>query len=238
MTSYLDFGTQKGYPRTMFGEGLTDIIINGGLLIIAATVFIECAFIFGFFLPGDTLLFLAGFIAGQGTHNIFATISLILVAATLGNAVGYYFGYRAGPKLFTQEDGILFQKKHILQAQEFYERHGGMTLILARFVPVLRTFAPLVAGIGNMSFKRFMAFSTIGAAAWAIIIPIIGFWAYRALGHSIDIEKYVLPIVGAIMVLSIGGSAFHALREGRKKHHRVKASELARHQAEVESHLD
>src|SRR3712207_2553800 len=103
----------------MFGEGLTEIIIDGGLFIIAATVFIECAFLFGFFLPGDTLLFLAGFIAGQGEHNIVATMLLILIAATLGNAVGYYFGYRAGPKIFTREDGVLFQKKHILQAQEF-----------------------------------------------------------------------------------------------------------------------
>lgn len=222
----------------MFGEGLTEFIITGGLLIIAATVFIECAFIFGFFLPGDTLLFLAGFIAAQGTHNIVVTILSIFAAATFGNVVGYYIGERTGPKLFTKEDGILFQKDHILQAQKFYARHGGKTLILARFVPVMRTFAPLVAGIANMPFPKFFAYSTIGAALWAISIPAIGFWAYRVIGHSINIEKYILPIVGSIMLFSIGGSALHALREGRKKRKRTSASELQKSQIEAEQQID
>jgi membrane-associated protein len=222
----------------MLGQGLTDFIITGGLLLIAATVFIECAFIFGFFLPGDTLLFLAGFISGEGKHNIVVTVGTILIAAVLGNVIGYYIGQRTGPKIFTQDDGIFFQKKHILQAQEFYEKHGGKTLILARFVPVMRTFAPLVAGIANMPFTRFFVYSTIGAAMWAVLIPSIGFWAYRVLGHSIDIEKYVLPIVLGIMLLSIGGSAFHAIREGRKKHHRVHSTELTAHEANVEKQID
>ena len=223
----------------MFGEGLTEFIIAGGLFIIAATVFIECAFIFGFFLPGDTLLFLAGFIAGQGEHNIVATMLLILLAATLGNIVGYYFGNRAGPKFFNKEDGILFQRKYVLQAQEFYEKHGGKTLILARFIPVVRTFAPLVAGIAKMPFGKFLAYSTAGAAIWAILIPGIGFWAYRVLGHAIDIEKYVMPVVLGILILSIGGSAYHAFREGKKKkRRRISAAELVKNQAEAETHLD
>lgn len=222
----------------MFGEGLTEFILHGGLYFIAATVFIECAFLFGFFLPGDTLLFLAGFISGQGEHNIVVTILTIFVAATLGNVVGYRIGEKTGPRIFNKEDGLFFQKNHILQAQEFYARHGGKTLILARFVPVMRTFAPLVAGIANMPFGRFFLYSTVGAALWAVLLPALGFWAYRVLGHSIDIEKYVLPIVLVIMIASIGGSALHAVREGRKKHKRVKASELARHQAEASEHLD
>jgi membrane-associated protein len=222
----------------MFGEGLTEFILQGGLYLIAATVFIECAFLFGFFLPGDTLLFLAGFISGQGEHNIVATILTIFLAATIGNIVGYRIGEKTGPRIFTKEDSIFFQKNHILKAQEFYAQHGGKTLILARFVPVMRTFAPLVAGIANMPFGRFLAYSTIGAALWAILLPALGFWAYRVLGHSIDIEKYVLPIVLVIMVASIGGSAFHAIREGRKKHKRINAAELAKHQAEVTENLD
>lgn len=222
----------------MFDEGLTEIILNGGLYLIAATVFFECGFLFGFFLPGDTLLFLAGFISGQGRHNILFTILAIFIAATLGNVVGYRIGEKTGPRLFTKEDGIFFQKKYILQAQEFYEKHGGKTLILARFIPVMRTFAPLVAGIANMRFARFFAYSTVGAALWSIIITLIGFWAYRVLGHSINIEKYVLPIVLGITILSLGGSAIHAVREGRKKHKRIKASELAQHQAEAAEQLD
>lgn len=224
----------------MFGNGLTSIIIDGGLFIIAATVFIECAFILGFFLPGDTLLFLAGFIAGQGRNNIVFTAALILFAATLGNMVGYSIGRRAGPKFFTKDDGILFQKRYVLQAQEFYEKHGGKTLILARFIPVVRTFAPLVAGIGKMPFHRFLFFSTAGAALWAVLIPGIGFWAYRVLGHAIDIEKYVMPVVLGIMIISIGGSAFHAIREGKKqrRRRRVTTADLEKNQAEAETHLE
>ncbi len=200
----------------MFGEGLTEFIITSGLVVIAATVFIECAFLAGFFLPGDSLLFLAGFIAGQGENNIVLTILAIFLAATGGNITGYHIGYRAGPRLFKKEEGIFFRKDHVGQAQRFYEKHGGKTLILARFVPVMRTFAPTVAGIGKMPFGRFFAYSTIGAALWALTLPLLGFWAYRVLGHSIDIEKYVLPIVLTIMIVSIGGSVFHAVREGRK----------------------
>ena len=222
----------------MFGEGLTEFIIASGLFVIAGTVFIECAFIFGFFLPGDTLLFLAGFIAGQGENNIVLTMAAILVAATLGNVVGYRIGEKTGPKLFTKEDGVFFQKKHILQAQDFYEKHGGKTLILARFVPVMRTFAPLVAGIANMPFGKFFAYSTIGAAIWAILLPALGFWAYRVLGHAIEIEKYVLPIVLTIMVVSIGGSALHAYLESKKHKIRIKASELEKNQAEAEQRIN
>lgn len=221
----------------MFGEGLTEFIIASGLIFIAGTIFIECAFIFGFFLPGDTLLFLAGFIAGQGEHNIVVTMLAILVAATLGNVVGYRIGERAGPRLFTKEDGVFFQKKHILQAQDFYDKHGGKTLVLARFVPVMRTFAPLIAGIAKMPFGKFFLYSTAGAALWAILLPALGFWAYRVLGHSIDIEKYVLPIVLGIMVVSIGGSGLHAYIESRKHKTRIKASELEKNQAEAEQHI-
>lgn len=222
----------------MFGEGLTEFIITSGLIVIAATVFIECAFLVGFFLPGDSLLFLAGFIAGQGQNNIALTIFAIFLAATVGNVTGYYIGAKSGPRLFRKEEGIFFQKNHILQAQNFYAKHGGKTLILARFVPVMRTFAPLVAGIGKMPFGRFFAYSTIGAALWAVSIPLLGFWAYRVLGHSIDIEKYILPIVGIIMVLSIGGSAFHAVREGMKKKHSIDSNVLEENQAEAEKSID
>src|SRR4051812_48535127 len=114
-------------------QGLTDIITNGGLFLIAATIFAECGLLVGFFLPGDTLLFLAGFLAGEGKHNLAATCIAIFVAAVLGNILGYYIGNKAGPKVFTREDGVFFQKANVLQAQQFFEKHGGKTLILARF---------------------------------------------------------------------------------------------------------
>lgn len=222
----------------MFGTGLTEFIITSGLVVIAATVFIECGFAFGFFLPGDSLLFLAGFIAGQGKSNIALTIFAIFLAATLGNATGYHIGKKAGPKIFSKEEGIFFQKRHIVQAQEFYAKHGGKTLILARFVPVLRTFAPLVAGIGKMPFSRFMAFSSVGAAIWSLTIPLLGFWAYRVLGHSISIEKYVLPVVLGITLLSIGGSAAHAAREGLKQRGKKSPQTAEKNSAVAEKHND
>jgi membrane-associated protein len=222
----------------MFGAGLTDFIITGGLFLIALTVYFECGFLIGFFLPGDTLLFLAGFLAGEGRHNIVVTSLVIFIAAVLGNITGYIIGRRAGPHVFTREDGILFQKKYILDAQIFYEKHGGKTLILARFIPFVRTFAPLIAGVAKMPFLRFFIYSSVGAFIWAVLIPGLGFWAYRVLGHTIDIEKFVLPIVLGVMVLSIGGSAFHALREAHKQRGRVKVSELTKNQAEVDQQID
>jgi membrane-associated protein len=222
----------------MFGEALTEFIIHGGLYVIAATVFIECAFFGGFFLPGDSLLFLAGFIAGQGENNIVYTIVLIFIAAVLGNIVGYYIGDKLGPKLFTKEDGIFFQKGNILRAQQFYEKHGGKTLILARFVPILRTFAPLVAGIGTMTFKRFFTYSTVGAALWAVSVTLTGFYAYRIVGHKIDIAPYMEGIFIAIIAISIGTSIFHAWREKRRHNQNITAKQLQAEQAEINEQLD
>lgn len=219
-------------------QHLTDLITNGGLFLIAATIFAECGLLAGFFLPGDTLLFLAGFLAGEGKHNIVATSATIFVAAVLGNILGFYIGKQAGPRVFTKEDGIFFQKSNVLRAQEFFERHGGKTLILARFVPFVRTFAPLVAGIGKMPFGRFVSYSTIGAFFWAIFLPVVGYWAYHVLGHQIPIDKYILPIVGGVMVFSIGGSVLHALRESRKTGVKVSTEELQRNQAAIDKRID
>lgn len=218
--------------------GLTDFIVEGGLWVIVLTVFIECGFFAGFFLPGDSMLFLAGFMAGEGAHNIYFTILMIFLAAVAGNVVGYQIGAKAGPKLFRKDDGIFFQKANILRAQKFYEKHGGKTLILARFVPVLRTFAPLVAGIGTMTFKRFFVFSTIGAALWAILVPTTGYIVYNAVGHVIDISRWMEIIFVTIIVVSIGGSLFQAWREKRKHGRSVSARELEAEQAKAEAQID
>lgn len=219
--------------------GLTNFIINGGLLVIVATVFVECGFFGGFFLPGDSMLFLAGFMAGQGKHNLILSILLIFSAAVAGNIVGYYVGAKAGPKLFRKKDGIFFQKSNILRAQLFYERHGGKTLILARFVPVLRTFAPLVAGIGTMTFRRFFSFSTIGAALWSTLVVSSGYVIYKVVGRAIDIGPYMEAIFVTIILVSIGGSLIHTFIEKRKQNNpQVSAADLNAEQARVERHLD
>lgn len=218
--------------------GLTDIIVGGGLWVIVLTVFIECGFFGGFFLPGDSMLFLAGFMAGEGAHNIVFTIVMIFLAAVTGNIVGYTIGAKAGPKLFRKEDGIFFQKANILRAQQFYEKHGGKTLILARFVPIMRTFAPLVAGIGTMSFRRFFFFSTVGAALWAISITLTGYIVFKMLGHAIDIGPYMEAIFVTIVIVSIGASAFHAWREKRRHSGAVSAKQLEAEQAKAEAEID
>jgi membrane-associated protein len=220
---------------TIAAGGLTEIIINGGLWVIILTVFIECGFFGGFFLPGDSMLFLAGFMAGQGKQSFALTILLIFTAAVAGNVVGYHIGAKAGPKLFRKEDGIFFQKANILRAQQFYERHGGKTLILARFVPVLRTFAPLVAGIGTMTFRRFFIFSSIGAAIWAILVPTTGFIIYRAVGKAINIGPYMEAIFITIIVVSVGGSLIQAWREKRKHSGQVSTQDLVAEQATLKS---
>ncbi len=222
----------------MFGAGLTDLIISGGLLLIALTVFVECGFFGGFFLPGDSMLFLAGFISGQGRYNIGFTIAMIFLAAVAGNIVGYSIGAKAGPKLFRKEDGIFFQKSNILKAQKFYARHGGKTLILARFVPVLRTFAPLVAGIGTMTFRRFFIFSTVGAALWSVLVTTTGYVMFRIVGKAIDIAPYMEAIFLTIIVVSVGGSLFQAWREKRKHSQRISSADLEAEQAEIKKQIN
>lgn len=223
---------------TLAVGGLTDFIVNGGLFVIVATVFIECAFFGGFFLPGDSMLFLAGFMAGEGRYSIYLAIILIFLAAVIGNIVGYQIGAKAGPKLFRKDDGIFFQKSNILRAQKFFAKHGGKTLILARFVPILRTFAPLVAGIGTMTFRRFFIFSTIGAALWAGLVTTSGYVVFRVVGEAIDIGPYMEAIFVLIIVVSIGASLFHAWREKKLHGRSVSTSELEAELAATKPHLE
>jgi len=177
-----------------------------GVIGIIAIVFAETGLFFGFFLPGDSLLFTAGFLASQ--HQLTFSWLLIgtFVAAVLGDTVGYAFGKKVGPAIFTKEDSVFFNKKHIARAQHFYEKHGKKTIILARFIPIIRTFAPIVAGIGNMSYKTFISFNIIGAFVWT--------WAMLWLGYGFgsmipNPDRYVIPAVAVIILVS----AAPALRE-------------------------
>lgn len=173
-------------------------------------IFAESGLLIGFFLPGDSLLFTAGFLASQGIFSLPVLLIGCFVAAAVGDSVGYAFGKRVGPRIFQREDSVLFHKKNILKAQEFYDKHGGKAIVIARFMPIVRTFAPIVAGIGNMNYQRFVTFNVVGALLWAVGLTLAG----NFLGSVIpDVDKYLLPIVVLIVVISVLPSAIHLLKE-------------------------
>ncbi len=179
-------------------------------------IFAESGLFFGFFLPGDSLLFTAGFLASKGILNEWILLPLVFVAAVLGDNVGYWFGKKIGPKIFNKENSLLFNKNHILKAQAFYDKHGAKTIILARFVPVVRTFAPIVAGVGKMHYPTFLSFNLVGGLLWGIGVSVAGLF----LGSLIpDIDKFLFPIIGLIILLSISPGIIHFLKdeENRRK---------------------
>ena len=179
---------------------LPHLIETAGYIGLFLIIFAESGLFFGFFLPGDSLLFTAGFLASQGLFNIWLLIPLMVVAAILGDSVGYWTGKKVGPHLFKKPDSLIFSKKRVEQAHVFFERHGGMSIILARFIPAVRTFTPIVAGVARMSYPKFLSYNVIGGFIWAMGFPLGGYF----LGSVIpDADKYVLPIVGGIIVLSI-----------------------------------
>lgn len=189
---------------------LTTILPTIGYLGIFAIIFAESGLLIGFFLPGDSLLFTAGFLASQGMFNIFVLIAICFVAAVVGDSVGYMFGQRVGKRLFHKKDSLLFHKDNLERAQKFYNKHGKKTIVLARFMPVVRTFAPIVAGIGDMPYKDFISYNIIGGILWAIGLPLLGY----LLGNVIpDVDKYLIPIIIAIVIFSVLPSAIHLLKD-------------------------
>jgi membrane-associated protein len=192
-----------------FVHNFTDpktIIQTLGLVGVIVIVFLETGAFFGFFFPGDSLLFTAGFLASQGYISFPILLIGTFVAAILGDSLGYAFGKKIGPKIFTKEDSVFFNKKHIQKAQEFYEKHGKKTIILARFMPIIRTFAPIVAGIGNMQYRTFIIFNIVGGFLWTWSMLWLGF----GLGSLIpNPDRYVLPVVIVIILVS----AFPGIKE-------------------------
>lgn len=179
-----------------------------------AIVFAESGLLIGFFLPGDSLLFTAGFLASQGVFHVGVLVLVTFVGAVIGDSVGYAFGHRVGRRIFTRDDSLLFHRQNLLRAERFYERHGGKTLILARFLPVIRTFAPILAGVGSMAYPKFLAYNVVGGALWAVGLTVLGYF----LGSAIpDVDRYLLPIVVAIVVLSVLPTAYHVLRHAEDR---------------------
>ncbi|MBI4096672.1 MAG: DedA family protein [Candidatus Levybacteria bacterium] len=187
-----------------------------GYLGILAIIFAESGLLFGFFLPGDSLLFTAGFLASQGIFNIVVLCFICFLGAVLGDSVGYAFGHKVGKKLFRKKDSFFFHPDHIIKAEKFYEKYGKKTIILARFMPAVRTFAPIVAGIGSMNYKTFLAYNIIGGILWAICLPLLGFF----MGSMIpDVDKYLLPIVGFIIMVSVLPQAITILKNKETRKH-------------------
>jgi membrane-associated protein len=189
---------------------LTELVRTIGYLGVTAIVFAESGLLIGFFLPGDSLLFTAGFLASQDVLNIWLLALLSFVAAVAGDAVGYQFGHRMGRRLFQNAESRFFKRAYLEQAELFFNRHGGKAVFLARFLPIIRTFTPVVAGMGAMSYRRFFWFNVLGALGWAVGVTFAGY----LLGNSIPgIDRYLLPIVAVVVLVSVLPGAVHILRE-------------------------
>lgn len=184
-----------------------------GLIIIGLIVFAESGLLIGFFLPGDTLLFTAGFFAAQGKLPLLPLLAVIIIAAIVGDNVGYQIGRRYGPRIFKKKDGAFFRHDYIMRAEEFYEKHGGKTVVLARFVPIVRTFAPVVAGVGKMPRRRFAFYNIFGAFFWGLSVTLLGYW----LGSKIpNIDTYILPVVLLATIFTFAPPLIHVWRDKRK----------------------
>ena len=206
---------KNGKSRIMFD--LVSLIKTAGYLGLFGIIFAESGLLIGFFLPGDSLLFTAGFLASQGFLNVWLLTVITFSAAILGDNFGYAMGKKFGPKVFKKEDSFLFHRDHLERARVFYEQHGGKTIVLARFLPVIRTFVPILAGVGNMKYKDFVFFNIFGAVIWAIGMTWLGYF----IGNTIpNADQYIVPIVMAIVILSslptITHFLVHLIRNKRK----------------------
>jgi len=183
------------------------IVRWGGLLALVVIIFAETGLLVGFFLPGDSLLVTAGIfctssVEGEAPLLNIVTVNLaVMIAAIVGDTVGYWIGAKSGPKLFTREQSLFFSKKHLLRTKQFYERHGGKTIIMARFMPFLRTFAPVVAGIGQMNYRKFVSFNVVGGVAWTLSMTLLGFVLGRIYPPiTKQIDKLIVVIIAVSLI--------------------------------------
>ncbi len=189
-----------------------EIIRWGGVFAITFIIFAETGLLVGFFLPGDSLLVTAGVIAANGDLSLTALLTLVPLAAVIGDAVGYQIGKRAGAALYSRPDSRFFKRSHLMKAHAFYEKHGGKTIVIARFVPIIRTFAPTVAGAAGMSYRRFATYNIVGGIGWVISMVLLGF----GLGRSVpDLEKHIHIVIAVVIFLSLLPAVFEAVRHRR-----------------------
>ncbi len=193
-------------------SSLDELIRWGGYVVLACIVFAETGLLVGFFLPGDSLLVTAGLVAASGHLDIVTLNVLLSAMAIIGDTLGYYIGAKTGPKLFTREKSLFFAKDHLLKTKAFYEKYGNKTIVIARFIPLARTFAPVVAGVGQMPYRRFVTYNILGGIFWVFSMTMIGY----LLGRTIpDIDKHISKVVIAVIILSILPGVIEFIRERR-----------------------
>jgi membrane-associated protein len=193
-------------------------ITTAAFIALALVVFTETGLLVGFFLPGDSLLVTVGIVAWGAGWPLHWLILLLWTAAVLGNSSGYLIGAKAGPRLFTREESFFFRKSYLLKAQGFYEKHGGKTIILAQFIPILRTFAPVVAGVGRMPYRRFLMFTMVGAVFWIggllslgyVLTPVLDQPLKRVFGEEFETAKHIEKVIIVVVLLSISPGIFAA----------------------------
>ena len=172
----------------------------GGLTALIAIVFMETGLFVGFFLPGDSLLVTAGLFAATGHLDLWSIFLFVSLAAIIGDTVGYSIGASTGPRIFSREDSLFFHKKHLITTKEFYDRYGGITIVIARFMPIVRTFAPVVAGVGRMVYRRFVFYNVMGGIGWVVSLTSLGYF----LGKTIpDIDRYIHLVIAVVIFLSL-----------------------------------
>jgi len=192
---------------------LEQLIITVGYAGIFGMVFAESGLLFGFIFPGDSLLLTAGLLASRGYLNIVYLVILCIIGAIGGDTVGYWIGRKAGRKLFKKENSFFFHKKNLIKAQNFYEKHGGKTIVIARFMPFIRTFAPIVAGIGEMKYPRFLFFNIFGGTLWVLSMTLLGYF----LGSKVPgADKYFHFLILGVIIISVSPSAIHFWKEYKK----------------------
>jgi membrane-associated protein len=204
-------------------------IQNGGLWLFLFIVFAETGLFAGFFLPGDSLLFVAGIYStelaaevyntGSDFFNLVLIATLVVVAGVIGNSVGYWFGRKSGPYLFKRKDTFFFKKKHLFTAKEFYDKNGGAAIIFARFIPIIRTFAPIIAGIVNMDRKKFMFYNVVGCIAWAVSMLFSGHYLYKFFltQFNFDLKEHLEVIVLGIVFVTTAPVIWKLVRGGKKE---------------------
>jgi len=193
---------------------LDDLVHWGGYVVLVVIVFTETGLLVGFFLPGDSLLITAGLVAATGYLNIWWLNGLLILAAVLGDSVGYAIGRRLGPRLFTRPKSLLFNPHHIERTRAFYARHGARTIVIARFVPIVRTFAPVVAGVGQMEYRRFVFYNVAGGVGWVTSMT----WAGYFLGQVVpNISERIHIVVVVVILLSLIPIVVELVRERRRR---------------------
>ena len=203
----------------MFGISVEGLIKSGGLLAIGGIIFAEGGLLAGFFLPGDTLLLSAGYFASIGKLPLPLLLFVVIVSGIAGDNTGYEIGKRAGRRLFRKEESTFFHPSQLKKAEDFYEKHGVKTVLFARFIPIIRTFAPVVAGTGNMPRKQFALYNAIGVSAWGAGVTMVGYILGRIIGAKVQhIDKYILVMVLFAMVITIGPAVYHLLKAQVHKH--------------------